>query len=260
MKKTELLTLAIFLILPTICMAQVSEKELDFLSERFVETISKRKELKKYKVEIFFEREREQINAHYSYHKQEIGLSFWQGFLTSQYLTSGAFLITACHELGHVIGGAPKEDSIWRPHHTLEGQADYFSTLKCTRWLQEDKDLKEAFTMSRDPVIIGHCLKSFSSDDEKFETCLRSAQAGLDFVYLFEMANTESIHASFSTPSEITSGGTYGIHPAFQCRLDIFLAGAVCDSPADNELSQKDPFAGACKTGLGKRPKCWFRN
>ena len=64
-------------------------------------------------------------------------VSIMGGNLTNEYMTLDSLALLVCHELGHFLGGAPKriyldpeEDQEW---NTVEGQADYFSTLKCMK-------------------------------------------------------------------------------------------------------------------------------
>lgn len=259
MIKKRMLKLALLISLSFTLTVQagMDPHQVETLSKKFEELIQKRPELAGKTLQVEFDWDRDQVNAHYEYRHEKIKLVFWKGFLANPRLTQGAFLATACHELGHVIGGAPKEESQWRPHHTIEGQADYFTTLKCLRWVMKDEELRSLLTGSQDPLVIEKCQSQFKNSYEG-ENCQKNAQAGLDFVRLFEGSKNPRERANFSTPSPIVAGGTYGIHPNFQCRLDIFFAGALCQESEKLSLSQKNPFVGACQEGLGARPVCWF--
>ena len=52
-------------------------------------------------------------------------------------------------------------------------------------------------------------------------------------------------------------------HPEGQCRLDTYLAGAVCPVSWMESLSKKDPNHGSCNRDqgftTGLRPLCWFK-
>ena len=61
------------------------------------------------------------------------------------------------------------------------------------------------------------------------------------------------------TPSEIIAHNTYQLHPPNQCRIDIMVAGALCNVAEPYVLDENNPFVGTCATGVGARPSCWFR-
>lgn len=255
------LVLISLVLVSQVALGKVSRDDLNLLSQQFIEVIGKRKELQSYSLQIEFLEGRTSINATFHYRKPNINLLFYQGLLDHEDLKPSVFLSVACHELGHIIGGAPKYDLAWNSYVGYEGQSDYFVSLKCLRWLLEDsffqKYLLQYQTQSQDPFVIQQCQEQFKSEDQ-IKVCRMSAQAGLEFIQFFENVKEEDFYSSFGTPDSLVAGGTYGIHPDFQCRLDTFLAGALCRQGHDREVSDMDPFQGTCKEGPGARPQCWF--
>ena len=63
--------------------------------------------------------------------KKKAILTISGGYARQTLMTPDTFRLVLCHELGHILGGAPKKG----PNHlaSVEGQADYYSTAKCMR-------------------------------------------------------------------------------------------------------------------------------
>lgn len=68
---------------------------------------------------------------------------------------------------------------------------------------------------------------------------------------------------SFETPNNKVVRETVDYHPHYQCRLDTFFQGSLCDRELEEELSNREAHVGTChpKNGdlIGMRPLCWFR-
>ena len=47
-------------------------------------------------------------------------------------------------------------------------------------------------------------------------------------------------------------------YPGTQCRLDQYVAGALCNVDEDIDTSATDEKIGTCMKGLGARTSCWF--
>jgi hypothetical protein len=84
----------------------------------------------------------------------------------------------------------------------------------------------------------------------------------------------ESVPA-FNTPDKSKVSSTNEDHPAAQCRLDTYFAGAVCNVDWKIENSQTDANVGTCSgvgatllqlfqhgnsafSKMGARPGCWY--
>lgn len=128
--------------------------------------------------------------------------------------------LVLCHELGHLYGERPYSDE----HNQLsvEGQADYWSTLICFKQIVGKLSEKNPSASA-----LKYC------SDEK--ACARAVDAGL-VVTAFYADNRSISHPKIETPDLLRVETTLKTHPAPQCRLDTILAGLMNDS----------------------RPQCWF--
>lgn len=190
-------------------------------------------------------------------------LSFNGGMARHSSMTIEAFTIIVCHEIGHHLGGAPKSPK--NPYISVEGEADYFATLKCLRNVYASEDnfdfLENALKQTEIPETVGEkCRESFT-DAQDIAICMRSALAGQDAARFISTAKKDEM-PQFHTPSIEEVEETSASHPKVQCRLDTFFQGALCHSDAGIQLADNDPSRGACtrRQGdlLGIRPTCWY--
>ncbi len=137
-----------------------------------------------------------------------------------------AFVLSICHELGHMLGGVPQQGLI-----SLEGQADYWATFDCVSKLLPEITPNQALDVSDE--VKGIC-KHF--ENESIQLCHRAFQGALSLTsYYAEVEG--SLYPQFSTPSSDVVYKTLNTHPSAQCRLDTFYAGFL-------KLS---------------RPLCWYK-
>ncbi len=109
-------------------------------------------------------------------------------------------------------------------------------------------------------VVTEKCQKAFDVTNE-IAMCQRSAMAGKALGdTLAEMNRGSETDFEKTDLSVVTK--MFDAHPAAQCRLDTYLAGAVCAKSKDLALSDTDPTVGTCaqENGdvLGVRPLCWY--
>lgn len=188
-------------------------------------------------------------------------------------VTSDAFRLVACHELGHHLGGAPKKlggywgGSSWASN---EGQADYYASLKCFRRLViEGRKLNQAVAgpdLSQYPetelnYAKAECAKSFTNSDDQ-EICVRATMGGYAIGRMFaSFGSTTSI--SLHTPNPTVVTRTNDNHPESQCRTDTYFQGAICDVSYRNDVSNNDERYGTCNQkdnhARGLRPLCWHK-
>lgn len=185
-----------------------------------------------------------------------------------------AFTLSICHEMGHFFGSLPiKNKSILildreLPTSTLfEGQADYYATLKCLRRVWKDSDNLQIIQTRENFKVPYELCKSVFPDTSSAALCTRSilaAQKDAEFIVAWEKRarKNETIvipkleHKDTHVVSRTTS---LAVHPNSQCRLDTYVAGALCSVDAEVNLSPLDPIEGSCSTGVGARPACWFK-
>ena len=185
---------------------------------------------------------------------------FSGGLLRARYMTKDGFLFAACHEIGHHLGGFPKEKEIaWC---STEGQADYFANLRCMKeLLKGDPENAKARELNLPGNIVRRCMKTYS-DEESINICLRSTKAAED-AYKFLQAKESGKDAEeyLFNRMMMPVSETIMRYPEITCRAETAYRGAICDR--QGELSDTDETAGVChkKNGdrIGMRPACWFK-
>lgn len=149
-------------------------------------------------------------------------------------ITEEGFLTTICHELGHLIGGSPHSRTI-----SYEGQADYYSTMKCMEGLLTALDYPDTRAAE-----LPACKGSFC------EARLMGAKSLSS--YYASLARTPA--PALETPSRARPAQTLRSHPEAQCRFDTMVAGLLCGNR--NDFSYDNAHDGACPDV--PRPRCWW--
>lgn len=193
-------------------------------------------------------------------------INMYGGLARHPAITQDGFLLVACHELGHHLGGAPKIGSGWfNSWASNEGQSDYFANLRCFRRIFSDAENIKWLRANRDSVssyALSECERVYSGQAEQ-AICIRSAMAGFSVTSLFRDLRSEDPVPRFETPDQREVRRTDDNHPATQCRLDSYFQGALCDKGTSGELSDSDPVSGTCTRQAGYlrgiRPLCWYR-
>lgn len=189
-------------------------------------------------------------------------IKMYGGLARHTTITKDAFALVACHEVGHHIGGVPRYTNQGTSWASVEGQSDYFATSKCLKKLfSGDDNLAIISTMKLDPLVIERCDSQFSNSNEN-SICKRISMAGLSSASLFAAMNNQNL-PKFETPDSRVVNSTFESHPKYQCRLDTYFQGAICDIDANTEIGQNDPNLGTCNRSdnhiLGLRPLCWYK-
>ncbi len=188
-------------------------------------------------------------------------INMYGGLARHPMMTSDGFMLVACHETGHHIGGAPKVDgNSWASN---EGQSDYFGTLQCLKNILVNEDNVKAIEGKNvDPLVVARCERVYDSAQSQ-ALCQRLALAGhvLGNV-LGDLRGTGEVN--FNTPDTSVVEQTDDAHPAAQCRLDTYFAGALCDMDPTIPLSKINDRQGVCFQGdgheFGARPSCWYKS
>lgn len=191
-------------------------------------------------------------------------VNMYGGLARHQTITSDGFALVLCHEIGHHLGGSPKVAGFlgFNRWASNEGQADYFSTLKCLRQaFLHDNNEEVVAKLNAPEYLIAACNKSWSNKTDS-DICIRSGMAGASVAALFAALGSKP-DAQFHTPDAAVVAKTNDAHPAHQCRLDTYFQGALCEKLVGEEVSQKEEVKGTChgSTGhtVGLRPRCWFK-
>jgi hypothetical protein len=188
-------------------------------------------------------------------------LTFHGGLARMSTITAEALMVIACHEVGHLLGGAPR--LVWQTLPAIgfapssEGQSDYFATLKCMRKVLQHEDNVSFLKGKQIPETVAEEC----SEMENPELCQRSSLAALDLGYLFANLKGESI--SFETPDPYQVSRTILSYAGTQCRLDTFFQGAICTVSENEDIPLVgDETTGVCHPRLdftkGNRPACWY--
>ena len=179
-------------------------------------------------------------------------------------MTKEVIELVACHEIGHHIGGTPKRKRLFffNTWATNEGQADYFATLKCMRRLYQDQDISAVFNDEQIPLKVKNLCQSQFTHKHDQAICLLSAKAGAIMAIGIAKIKKSKVTPDFFTPDSRKVRRTFNSHPAAQCRLDTYFAGALCDRDYREDVASYSKHT-LCSTKqgdtLGIRPRCWFR-
>lgn len=192
-------------------------------------------------------------------------LNMYGGLARHPAINKDAFMLVACHEMGHHIGGAPKISSWWGGNDwaTNEGGADYFSSLRCMRAMFLEAD-NAAFVAAGgvDAALKTKCEEIYDSQAEE-NLCMRIGMAGFVGASFFNTAGGKPGSLAFTTPDGSSVSRTNDDHPAPQCRLDTYYQGGICRHDMTVDLSDTDPLKGTCNESAGQRdglrPRCWYK-
>lgn len=203
------------------------------------------------------------VNAYASRRFGRWNVNMFGGLARHKVVTPDAFALVICHELGHHLGGIPKMPGLFTSWATNEGQSDYYATLKCMRKVFYSDDNESIMLKIEVPqIVVDECSKQFQNINEKY-LCQRSAMAGYSLASLLKELSDDSQAPSFTTKDPNIVDETKNMHPATQCRLDTYFAGALCGISDTQDVSYKDEAKGVCYRAhgdqIGVRPLCWFK-
>lgn len=236
------------------------DKLLDTIEAIYSPIIAKRGK----KLEIIRKWDDGTVNAY----AQQVGnkwkVSMFGGLARHEAITVDGFALVACHELGHHIGGLPKKKTWFSSNWaTNEGQSDYFGTSKCLRkYMEGDDNIAMVSNMNIPQAAHDKCEANFSNAED-IAICLRGAMAGHALGSVFKGLKKLSRDLKFTTPDTNVVRKTFHGHPAPQCRLDTYFAGAICEIDAYTDVSDRDVNQGVCNRRDGHedgiRSLCWFK-
>lgn len=204
------------------------------------------------------------VNAYAQQMGKTWKVSMFGGLARHETITEDGMALVVCHELGHHIGGAPRKVSPWSsPWASNEGQADYFATLKCLRrvWMSENNE--EIISQMEVPKTLSDACGRGHLWNADYAICVRGGMAGMSVSRLFQALRNASVAPKFDTPDPKVVTRTDDNHPEYQCRLDTYFQGALCEKSFNEDVSAASEVTGTChgSTGqtVGLRPLCWFK-
>lgn len=206
------------------------------------------------------------VNAYASRSGSNWTVAMFGGLARHEAVTVDGFTLVACHEFGHQVGGAPYKTSWWAGTSwaAAEGQADYYGAFKCLGKVFDRDDNVAAIENLDVPATVTNKCKSVWNTDDKVAKCARIAMAGLSLAKLFEDLMDLPKPISFDTPdTEVVSSTNLAGYPSVQCRLDTYLAGALCEKSFNTEPKDGDIDYSFCSRAegneIGSRPTCWYK-
>ena len=191
-------------------------------------------------------------------------VSMFGGLARHETITEDGLALVVCHEIGHHIGGAPRKISPWSsPWASNEGQADYFATLKCLRKAWNSDNNEEIIAGMDVPKTLSDACGRGHLWNADYAVCVRGGMAGMSVARLFMALRNATVEPKFDTPDAKIVTKTDDNHPAYQCRLDTYFQGALCEKSMNEDVSSTSEVTGTChsSTGhsVGLRPLCWFK-
>lgn len=184
---------------------------------------------------------------------------FFSGELArGKYMTPDALLLIGCHEIGHHLGGLPKNEGKWS---TSEAGADYYGALKCMReLLKNDPENDREYDLPE--AVISKCRETYGAGDE-FHICLRTTKAGEDMARAFQWGATKKEPGAMLLVDLPAVEVTNTSYPTRACRAETIFQGSLCNKPVEAALSFTNEHEGYCheKNGdtQGMRPACWYK-
>jgi len=149
--------------------------------------------------------------------------------------TLGSFVLFACHEVGHFLGGEPKKKEAIFKWSTIEGQADYWAAKECYKeYFKNFPNLAPQALPS--PTVQGLCNTNYFTQENR-TICyqeMQSIRAIGAYLTDADAVNGRLVNLESKDP-RIVQKLKYSL-PSNQCRIDTYVAAAL-------NLA---------------RPQCWF--
>lgn len=214
------------------------------------------------------------VNAYAQQSGNNWNINMFGGLARRPEITEDGFALVVCHELGHHFAGySYYTNDDWAAN---EGQSDYFATQICGRqiWKKDTvQNTKSVKLVTREAKAA--CDTAWTDADDQ-ALCYRLSIGGASLAKLLAALGGAKA-PSYGTPdtSEVTETNTD--HPAAQCRMDTYLAGALCDKDYDlsvipgrgnsngqiSQAAEAASFKVTCFASqgdkIGLRPSCWFK-
>lgn len=200
------------------------------------------------------------VNAFADQRPGKMIIQVYGGLARHRRITQDGLTGVLCHELGHHLGGYPKKTgNRWS---SAEGQADYYTTMKCLRRIWERTNNLAVTAHLLIPLTLrSECARTYATAEGR-ALCHRMGMAGHSVSLMLQELDQDSIEPKFETPDRQVVTAINYLHPYSQCRLDTFFQGAVCPVSQSVEFNNDDESQGACHSRNGDirglRPACWF--
>jgi len=199
-----------------------------------------------------FDWKQDHIGAGSNFYDGQFSIMLYGGYVRATGSTFELIALTLCHELGHYLGGTPRQrlyDKNKEDWSSSEGQSDWFAAHSCLPKVYQyfNKNSPQKLKVVLNDKDKDICALVDNTNENSLNQCRWIMSAGLnfaDFVRHYTDRSIEKPSLSAVSPEKplITLHSQY---PSVQCRLDTFRVGALC-SVANN------------KAHFCIRPRCWF--
>lgn len=137
-----------------------------------------------------------------------IAVKVFGGMIRIPEMTEDILAAVMCHEIGHVIGGAPYQDILGAEWTSVEGQSDFFAASKCLPQYFQKLQPELTKEQLRQKIVL----------------------AGFGFFLISQKyATPNQVPVSLEkTAPEVATELNRRSYPSDQCRVDTFKAGAAC--------------------------------
>lgn len=169
-------------------------------------------------------------------------IMLWGGMVRAPFMNYGILASILCHEVGHRLGGKPHQIIQGEEHwSSAEGQSDHFAATVCLPKVYQRllKQHPKYLAQEVEPMASRICQNSLMKPQ-----CIWTATSGIDMIQFLQVYYERDIPFAQpdQTPKEIVTETLHSRYPSYQCRMEIFKAGASCEQ------------------GLNcPRLPCWFR-
>lgn len=144
-------------------------------------------------------------------------IALWGGMARAREATSLHLKTILCHELGHIIGGEPRQTLSGAEWSSTEGQSDFFAAKECLSKVLSAQDVEGVDLSSAQAICDGHVQ------------CLMVVAAGWKAVLFFQRFQYLEIPSvDLFKPEGAVSVFKPNTYPSYQCRLDTYIQGARC--------------------------------
>jgi len=153
-------------------------------------------------------------------------IDMYGGLARRPEITADGFLLVACHEIGHHLGGYPfYPQGLGNDWAATEGEADTYAVQACARFIWWTDPANADIARTAPQTVRDRCAIAWAATSDR-DLCARIALAGKSLGDLLGALENRTV--DYGTPDPNVVSQTISEHPAAQCRLDTYLAGAFC--------------------------------
>lgn len=146
-------------------------------------------------------------------------ISLWGGMSRAEGMTEELAYFILCHELGHILGGNPKQTIPGSDWASSEGQSDFFAAKRCMPHLMKKIPMKKRLASKRTDEL---CRGNFQC-----ETIASIGKEFINFAQRWSFQNYTEVKLG-DIPVEKPKNLLRNVYPTDQCRLETVIQGASC--------------------------------